>query len=269
MPTGVSTRPCFSASARAASRPASRRSRKPSSGRAASLAPMNMPSRANAAIGQSMPSTSRCSRSTSGMMRPAALLDVTRMPWLPSGKSSREQPQVASMPGDAPKPRRRSSRIAPFCGSRSAELRDLSPVRIGRSEHLEREGCRIGRAEHAGADRIGPQDPRAVGRPQPCGQGAGCVQRQSRIAEHVQLEFRIIHRDDMTVRVRLFALRWLQKPAAKRWQPWRIASIASAERQVHGPATAALSKAGITLIRSNRLAAVRVGVLQTAIRGPR
>ena len=45
-------RPCFSASSRASSRPASERLRKPSSGRAASLAPINMPSRAKAAIGR-------------------------------------------------------------------------------------------------------------------------------------------------------------------------------------------------------------------------
>jgi hypothetical protein len=35
------------------------------------------------------------------------------MPLLPSGKSSRAQLQVASIPGEAPKPRRRSSRTAP------------------------------------------------------------------------------------------------------------------------------------------------------------
>jgi hypothetical protein len=35
------------------------------------------------------------------------------MPLLPSGKSSRAQLQVASIPGEAPKPRRRSSRAVP------------------------------------------------------------------------------------------------------------------------------------------------------------
>ena len=66
MPTGVSTRPCFSASLRASSRPASERLRKPSSGRAASLAPTNRPSRANAAIG------ARCPRPGAAAARPAA-----------------------------------------------------------------------------------------------------------------------------------------------------------------------------------------------------
>ena len=117
MPIGVSTRPCFSASLRASSSPASERLRKPSSGRAASLAPMNMPSRANAAIGESMPSTSRCSLSTSGIARPPDPAAVIRMPWLPSANSSRAQPQVASVPSAAPKPRSRSSRIAPEAGS--------------------------------------------------------------------------------------------------------------------------------------------------------
>ena len=162
-------RPCFSASLRASSRPASERLRKPSSGRAASLAPINMPSRANAAIGRSMPSTSRCSRSTSGMVRPAVLPATIRMPWLPSGKSSREQPQVASMPGAAPKPCNRSSRTAPFAGRRPASRAtcrrcgSAGPKSFG-------ERALLGRAEHACADRIGPQDPRAVARPQPCGQ---------------------------------------------------------------------------------------------------
>ena len=113
--------PRFKASSRASSRPASERLRKPSSGRAASLAPMNMPSRAKAAIGVSTPWTSRCSRSTSGMVRPVGMpAAVIRMPWLPSGNSSREQAQVASMPGAAPKPRSRSSRTAPFGGRRPA-----------------------------------------------------------------------------------------------------------------------------------------------------
>ena len=120
MPTGVSTRPCFSASLRAASRPASERSRKASSVRAAWLAPISLPSRENAAIGISMPSTSRCSRSISGMLRPTGSATATRMPWLPSAKSSRAQPQVTSAPRLAPKPRSRSSRIAPEIGSRLA-----------------------------------------------------------------------------------------------------------------------------------------------------
>ena len=49
-------------------------------------------------------------------MLPAAI----RTPWLPSGKSNREQPQVASPPGAAPNPCRRSSRMAPLASNRPA-----------------------------------------------------------------------------------------------------------------------------------------------------
>ena len=120
MPIGVSTRPCFSASLRAASRPASARLRKPSSGRAASLAPTNMPSRAKVAIGVSMPSTRRCSRSTSGIGRPTGSVAAIRMPWLASANSSRAQLQVTSAPSGTPKPRSRSSRTAPDGNNRPA-----------------------------------------------------------------------------------------------------------------------------------------------------
>src|SRR2546429_7335241 len=49
-------------------------------------------------------------------MLPAAI----RTPWLPLGKSNREQPQVASPPGAAPNPCKRSSRMAPFASNRPA-----------------------------------------------------------------------------------------------------------------------------------------------------
>ena len=78
------------------------------------------------------------------------------------------------------------------------ELRHLAPVRIRRTESPVGQCCAIGGAEQFGADRIGPQNPRAVDRPQPCGQGARRMHRQSRIADASQLEFRIVHRNDMT-----------------------------------------------------------------------
>ena len=58
----------------------------------------------------------------------------------------------------------RAAREQPAC-----EPRDLPPVPVGRPEGLFGKGGGAGRAEHAGAGRIGPQDPRAVGGPQPCG----------------------------------------------------------------------------------------------------
>jgi len=114
------------------------------------------------------------------------------------------------------------------------EARELPPMRIGRAEMLWCESSSIGGAEHACADRIGPQDPRAVARPQPRGQGAGGMHRQSRIAKRLQLEFRMIHsrRHDR--------MGWACCPNGfsnrlpKRRSPWGIVSIASAERQVHG-----------------------------------
>ena len=52
-----------------------------------------------------------------GIMRLAVSVATISTPWLPSGKSSREQPQVMSMPGAAPKPRKRSIRMAPLAGN--------------------------------------------------------------------------------------------------------------------------------------------------------
>ena len=52
-----------------------------------------------------------------GFMLLAVAVATTSTPWWPSGKSSREQPHVISMPGAAPKPRNRSIRTAPLAGS--------------------------------------------------------------------------------------------------------------------------------------------------------
>ena len=111
-------------------------------------------------------------------MLPAAI----RTPWLPSGKSNRE-----AAAGRKPAGRRAKSlqalqpdgavREQPAC-----EPRDLPPVPVGRPEGFFGKGCGAGRAEHAGAGRIGPQDPLAVGGPQPGGQAARRIGRQSRIA---------------------------------------------------------------------------------------
>ena len=156
-----------------------------------------MPSRAKAAIGCSMPSTRSCSRSSSGMARPTGSAAAIRMPWLPSANSSRAQPQVTSMPSAEPKPRSRSSRIAPPSGNLPAKLSHLAPARVRRTEGFLGEGRAIGRAEQSGADRIGPENPGTVERPEPGGEGACRMDRQSRIADASQLEFRIIHRNDM------------------------------------------------------------------------
>ena len=80
------------------------------------------------------------------------------------------------------------------------ELRHLPPVRIRRAEGFLGEARAIGRAEQPGADGIGPQHPRAVGRPEPCGERARGMHRQPRIADALQLEFRVVHRGDMTGR---------------------------------------------------------------------
>jgi hypothetical protein len=81
----------------------------------------------------------------------------------------------------------------------ACEPRDLPPVPVGRSEGFFGKGCGIGRAERAGAGRIGPQDLPAIGRPQPGGQAARRVGRQSWIARGQPLNFRILHRNHITV----------------------------------------------------------------------
>src|SRR5882757_5380076 len=78
------------------------------------------------------------------------------------------------------------------------ETRDLAPVQIRRSENLLRERCAMGCIEQPGADRIGPENPPAVDRPEPRRVGACGMHRQSRIADASQLEFRMIHRSGMT-----------------------------------------------------------------------
>ena len=82
------------------------------------------------------------------------------------------------------------------------EPRDLPTVLVGRPEGFFGKGCGACRAEQAGAGWIGPQDLFAVGRPQPGGQAARGVGRQSRIAARQPLKFRILHRNHITVRHR-------------------------------------------------------------------
>src|SRR6266704_4028234 len=69
------------------------------------------------------------------------------------------------------------------------ETRDLAPAQIRRSENLFRKRCAMGCIEQPGADRIGPENPRAVDRPEPRRVGACGMHRQSRIADSSQLEF--------------------------------------------------------------------------------
>ena len=72
----------------------------------------------------------------------------------------------------------------------ACELRHLPPMRIGRTEGFFGKAGAIGGAEQPGADRIGPQNPRAVARPQPNRQRARRMHRQPRVADALQLEFR-------------------------------------------------------------------------------
>ncbi len=78
-------------------------------------------------------------------------------------------------------------------GQTACKLRDLAPLRVGGAEYFPGEDRAIGGAEQVGADRIGPQNPRAVDRPEPGRQRARCMHRQSRIADTLQLEFRCLH----------------------------------------------------------------------------
>ena len=84
-----------------------------------------------------MPSTSRCSRSTSGIARPAASAAVdqdavTAVGEIPAARSRRWQACRAR----APKPRSRSSRTALARRQTARELRHLAPVRVRRTENL-------------------------------------------------------------------------------------------------------------------------------------
>ena len=161
MPMEASTLPCLSASSRACSRPASARLRNPNSGRAASLMATNAPSLVKAAIGNSMPSISRCSRSSSESVRPANSVAAIRMAGPSSANSTREQAQVISEPSGAPKPRSRCSRFAPFGGRFSASCATCRRCASAGPKSF-RKVLRRWRAEQFCADRIGPQDPRAI-----------------------------------------------------------------------------------------------------------
>ena len=229
--------------------------------RAASLAPTNMPSRAKAAIGASMPSTRRCSRSTSGIARPTGSAAAIRMPWLPSANSSRAQPQVTSMPSAEPKPRSRSSRIAPLSGNLPASCATWRRCASAGPKRFLGEGRAIGRAEQSGADRIGPENPRAVDRPEPGGQGACRMHRQSRIADASQLEFRIIHRNDMIRLARRLpgdGFRY-RRPNDDSLNGALVSPAGDGRSTAWRPRF--LSKAAITLIRLNPIGACGVGVV--------
>ena len=93
-----------------------------------------------------------------------------------------KQPQVASPPGAAPNPCKRSSRMAPFAGNRLASRAICRRCRSAGPKVFSARAAASAAPNSAGAGRIGPQDLLAVGRPQPCGQAARRVGRQSRIA---------------------------------------------------------------------------------------
>jgi hypothetical protein len=84
----------------------------------------------------------------------------------------------------------------------AGKLRDLAPVRIGRAEDFLRERSRVMRTERIDASRIGPQDARAVGRPQPCGHIAMRMRRKPRIARAQHPEIRILDRPVLTALAR-------------------------------------------------------------------
>ena len=67
-------------------------------------------------------------------------------------------------------------------------------MRVRSPECPVRQACAVRRAEHAGTDRIGPENPRSVARPQPDGKSARGMNGELRIGEAAQLEFRMVHR---------------------------------------------------------------------------
>ena len=115
------------------------------------------------------------------------------------------------------------------------EPRDLPPVPIGRSKSFFGQRGGIGCAEQPGAGRIGPQDLFAVGRPQPCGQGTRS--RRPPVADRRPRAPEIPHHSS----------RLHDRPASisavKNQTAPGNRSIASAKRQVHGPAGPASLKA--------------------------
>ena len=143
--------------------------------RAASLAPTTCRRGQTPRSAASMPCTSRCNRSTSGIARPAGSAATIRMPWMPSAKSSRAQPQVMSAPSGAPKPRSRSSRTAPVGGKPAGELCDLAAVRIRRPESLAASAAALAAPNSLAPTGLAHRILRAVGRPQPGGEHARCV----------------------------------------------------------------------------------------------
>ena len=108
----------------------------------------------------------------------------------------------AAAGGERTKPGAKTAQ--PFQPDRAAqwqpvgELGDLAAVLVGRSENFRGKRCAIGCAEKLRAGRIGPENFCTVGRPQPRRQRACRMSGQSRITDRSQLEFRMIHRDDLT-----------------------------------------------------------------------
>ena len=86
-----------------------------------------------------------------------------------------------------------------------ARVRDLAAVRIGRAEGPFAQLRGVARAERVGADGVGPQDPCAVGRPQPGGEGAICMRGEATIARAQRPEIRIPHRPGLTALFRSVA----------------------------------------------------------------
>ena len=195
---GVSTRPCFSAH------------RAPRRGRPRQIAKTEQRTRRIAGADEHAvarkcrdrpadASTSRCSRSTSGMMRRECCRRRSECRGCHRENRAAKQPQVASMPGAAPNPCKRSSRIAPFAGNRPASRAicrrcgSAGPKIFSASAAALAAPNRRAPTGLAHRIRVPSVDHSHAGR------AARRVYRQSRIAEALQLEFRMIHRNDMTV----------------------------------------------------------------------
>ena len=219
---------------------------------------------ADAAAGCISSSGCACaSRGVISAMLPAAI----RTPWLPSGKSNREQPQVASPPGAAPNPCRRSSRMAPSASSRPASRATCRRCRSAGPKVFSARAAALAAPNSAGAGRIGPQDPRAVGGPQPGGQAARRIGRQSRIARAPATEIphpssQPLDRPASGSAARMptaLSDRYYRKPAAAGPRPGGLAATLAMDNLTLPGAFSGLDPS----------AARRVGWLQSAVKGSR
>ena len=176
-PLSLASRASFSAPSAIRSRPLPKRSR------AGGVASINSPSAVNIAAGRSKSAEQPVRAFGQAQILAGAFGRDHQNGGLLSASAMREHRQISVPPKLAPKPRSRSSRGAPPCGSVPARRAICAAAGWLGSKRMAASARRRGGVEDRGRGRIGPEDARRVRAPQPYRRRTQGVRREPRIAQ--------------------------------------------------------------------------------------